>query len=476
MGLFDFFKNIFSPAVESKELAPQPISQRTITKKRLDLVPTLVDELSQRYIAFDVETTGLSPTKDKIIEIGAVLFCKGVPEKSFSSLVNPGIPISPAASAVNHITDEMLASAPAEEDVYRAFTSFLGDALRGQTIMCAHNATFDFSFLSVTLEHLGYSGDFRYVDTLSAAKKYLPGLNSYKQSSLESHFNLYNESSHRALSDAKNCGFILMELLPHVKTSQNRVYQISESSIPTQDELFVCAYIQSLIAERGGDITYLRYYRNSGKYVDVSCLYSIFKFKFSKNGYYIILDNQFVKSFDDSNYIITPCTQTEGGEKFVRVYFSSPFDLAPLADHIYRAYERTYHSMQEYLSTANSPDLSQYLKSQYHLEHEDVISLISQAENHSFSPIQSKKEKAPVQRQTASRKLSQSSPPPTISKQPHKRIILQLDDSGNIIKEFDSISSASKEFDVSPKCIRDAANGKQKHAAGFCWSYKDSDE
>ena len=75
-------------------------------------------ELSERFIAFDTETTGLDPDRDCIVELGAVLFEKGIPTASFQSYVNPGIHIPAEVSALNHITDEMLAAAPAEKDVY----------------------------------------------------------------------------------------------------------------------------------------------------------------------------------------------------------------------------------------------------------------------------------------------------------------------------------------------------------------------
>ena len=89
---------------------------------------------------------------------------------SYSTLVNPKVRIPDAASAVNHITNAMIATAPSEEEAYAGLFRFLGDALDGKTIMCAHNAKFDFDFLCNALSRLGYDAKIRYVDTLSLSR------------------------------------------------------------------------------------------------------------------------------------------------------------------------------------------------------------------------------------------------------------------------------------------------------------------
>ena len=110
-----------------------------------------LQKLAQRYIAFDVETTGLSAQNDRIIELGAVIFEKGKIIDTFSSLVNPHQVIPYPVTMVNHITNEMLASAPEEKDIYPSFIDFMGNSLNGETLICAHNARFDTSFLKETL-------------------------------------------------------------------------------------------------------------------------------------------------------------------------------------------------------------------------------------------------------------------------------------------------------------------------------------
>ena len=95
------------------------------------------DMMSQQFIAFDAEMTGLDPRTDRIVELGAVLFENGVPTKTFSSLVNCGLYIRPSSQNVNHITNESLKTAPREGEAYRSFLEFLGPSAQGKRDMPA---------------------------------------------------------------------------------------------------------------------------------------------------------------------------------------------------------------------------------------------------------------------------------------------------------------------------------------------------
>ena len=81
---------------------------------RLVLTPDVCRELEEHYIAVDTETTGLDTESDRIVEFGAVLFENGVPADSFQCYVNPGVSISKEVSVLNHISNEILQTAPSE--------------------------------------------------------------------------------------------------------------------------------------------------------------------------------------------------------------------------------------------------------------------------------------------------------------------------------------------------------------------------
>ena len=101
------------------------------------------------FVSFDIETTGLSPIKDRIVEIGAVKFKNQKIIDTFQEFVDPKMPISPGASAVNGITDDMVLGKATIEEILPRFNSFLG-----RNIPVAHNAPFDVGFLSYDISRL----------------------------------------------------------------------------------------------------------------------------------------------------------------------------------------------------------------------------------------------------------------------------------------------------------------------------------
>lgn len=135
----------------------------------------------------------------------------------FSTLVNPHIRISAEATAINHITNDMLAQAPSEEQIYPQLMDFLGDAIRKKTVLCAHNARFDMDFLRATLTRLGYDADILYVDTLKLCRQYVKGVPNHKQGTIADYFAIQITEAHRAADDARVCGEILLQLMSEIK-------------------------------------------------------------------------------------------------------------------------------------------------------------------------------------------------------------------------------------------------------------------
>jgi len=154
------------------------------------------------YVAFDLETTGLSFASDRVVEIGAVRFdAKGRVVDRFERLINPGRPISPGARAVNGLRDSDVAKAPGASIVLPEFLAFLAESPEAPLI--AHNAHFDASFLGRELARLETPAPTCPThDTLALARRKLPKLRNHRLETLVSHFGIARGVLHRAGADA----------------------------------------------------------------------------------------------------------------------------------------------------------------------------------------------------------------------------------------------------------------------------------
>ena len=154
------------------------------------------------FVAFDIETTGMSARNDRIVEIGAVRFrADGSEIGEFQCLIHPGRAIPYAVTRIHGITDQMVRDAPREADVLPEFLRFLGDTR--QTILMAHNASFDVGFLETAirrakLEQPGHD----VLDTVIFARRRYAGLPSYSLGALARSLGIVNARAHRGLSDA----------------------------------------------------------------------------------------------------------------------------------------------------------------------------------------------------------------------------------------------------------------------------------
>lgn len=161
------------------------------------------------FVAFDLETTGVNPVSDYIVEIGAVKFsgCNAI--EGFGQLINPGIAIPHEASSVNGITDDMVADQPVIQDVLSKFADFCGELP-----LVAHNAPFDFKFLLSDVEkYKSLAPKGTVLDTLSLSRKIFPGIANYKLGTLVRHFNFPSGTFHRAEEDSSYCGLLFAKII-----------------------------------------------------------------------------------------------------------------------------------------------------------------------------------------------------------------------------------------------------------------------
>ncbi len=148
-------------------------------------------------VVFDIETTGFSPVKDSIIEIGAVKVVNGEITDRFSRFVNPRRSIPYRITSLTGITDEMVEDADYITQVLPEFLDFVKDS-----VLVAHNAKFDVSFIKQKASDLGIDYAPTYVDTVGLARILLSELNRYKLDTVAKALNVSLENHHRAVDDA----------------------------------------------------------------------------------------------------------------------------------------------------------------------------------------------------------------------------------------------------------------------------------
>jgi len=149
------------------------------------------------YAIVDVETTGLSPVFDRIIEIAVVVYDGQQTVDTFSTLVNPEARLAPNITLLTGITNELLQDAPKFYEIARKIVE-----LTENTVFVAHNARFDYSFLRQSFHRLGYNFHRRQLCTVRLSRKHFPDLPSYSLGSICRSLSIPHEDKHRAMGDA----------------------------------------------------------------------------------------------------------------------------------------------------------------------------------------------------------------------------------------------------------------------------------
>lgn len=170
----------------------------------------------EEFVVVDIETTGLDRYYDHIIELSAIRFEGGVEQEKFTTLIRPPVKIPSDAVAVHGITNSAVRSAPSIDSVLPAFLEFVGDSL-----LVGHNANFDIAFIEIAAREMGYNPAWRYIDTISVAKKAYPGLPNYKQQTILRTMGYRQPNAHRAEDDARGCAQILTQTLLRIADGES---------------------------------------------------------------------------------------------------------------------------------------------------------------------------------------------------------------------------------------------------------------
>ncbi len=190
------------------------------------------------FVVFDVETTGLSAMYNKIIELAAVKIHDGDIIDKFEAFADPKHLLSATTIDLTGITDDMVRGKPDPEQVVKEFMDWVGDS-----ILVAHNASFDIGFLNATLRSGGHDESvLPVIDTLELARVLMPTLKNHRLNTLAKRFDIELTQHHRAIYDAEATGYLMVKLLQMA------------------DEMFNMKTHASLNREMGKDISRARPY------------------------------------------------------------------------------------------------------------------------------------------------------------------------------------------------------------------------
>lgn len=154
-------------------------------------------KIPQSYVAIDLETTGLNPKIDKIIEIGAIRVQNGVIVSEKSTLVNPRMELSAHTRQLTGIDDGMVADAPGIEEVIEEYVEFCeGFPLLG------HKVLFDYSFMKRAAVNQKLVFEKNGIDTLDLCRRFMPGLEKKTLECACEYYRVPAAAAHRALNDA----------------------------------------------------------------------------------------------------------------------------------------------------------------------------------------------------------------------------------------------------------------------------------
>ncbi len=173
-------------------------------------IPRYADSLN--FTAIDIETTGLKPESDEIIELAAIRFRNGEVAERFDTLVKPRRGMPKFIEFLTHIDPAELAKAPDAKSALKSFFDFVGD-----DILAGHNVSFDVGFIN---HHSVLSGGFVLGkpnwDTAEISRAYLPYVNDHRLGTLVQHFGIKLENAHRADADATATGELVVALSEHI--------------------------------------------------------------------------------------------------------------------------------------------------------------------------------------------------------------------------------------------------------------------
>ncbi|MCR5093262.1 MAG: PolC-type DNA polymerase III [Lachnospiraceae bacterium] len=213
-----------------KEAGEPPLDRQDFFKVVLGVEAYLVDDLklvvgngkeqdleNSTFVVFDLETTGFSAARDRIIEIGAVKVRGGEITDRFSTFVDPQIPIPARIEDITHISDDMVRGAGTIDKILPEFLSFIEGA-----VLVGHNVAFDIGFINQNCRNLGYPADYTTIDTVGLSRHYYPLQKKHTLDAVAKTLGVSLDGHHRAVNDAECTAGIFLKFLAMLQKENAR--------------------------------------------------------------------------------------------------------------------------------------------------------------------------------------------------------------------------------------------------------------
>lgn len=255
-------------------------------------------DFPKSYTVIDVETTGLDPARDSLIEVAALKIQNHEITDSFCSLIKPEVSVSSFITDLTGITNEQLSAAPAAAEVLEKLHDFIG-----YDILVGHNVHFDINFLYDNFKrYLNIPLENNYIDTLRLSKKYYSLAPSYKLSALADYLKIPVDVSHRALSDCQTTKLIFdslqeasnhasekeLELLESLQFNESNPFYKKRIAVKGIPQLYSYAFMKAVAEKCNANLSDI-FYRN--------CDYIVFS-KFTYRNYIKGNDSEKFKKAD----------------------------------------------------------------------------------------------------------------------------------------------------------------------------------
>ncbi|AAO35695.1 DNA polymerase III subunit epsilon (endogenous virus) [Clostridium phage phiCTC2A] len=301
--------------------------------KHINYSKSVFDE----FVVIDLETTGLYPVTDKIIEITAIKYKSGQIVEKYNTLINPKINIPKRATEINNITNNMVKDSPVIEDVLPELLKFIKEYP-----LVAHNASFDIKFLNANLALINREIKNVAIDTLQLSRAMYTFLPNHKLTTIKEHLCISEDNSHRALPDCITTAEIYLD---YCYKANNNLKEFNEL------EKACFKVIKDMLNKNNRDTEFLKL-KHTGNYTDIAYFYPLVRIKVGDRKQYFLTN---IPLEELKEHETEKPSKSENFKS--RIHLKSEEDLKPFEEYIIQIFDEKKKSFEWYKNNIKSSEI-----------------------------------------------------------------------------------------------------------------------